>query len=262
MKPIQAKTVIGTLAATSIVAGGAAPFAVAAPAAASDAVVESEAAALLSSAMDSFEHVDAAVGEFAFDQHSITVNDRIRDVFRKAVSGLCGSAPQEAVDPLAWEVSVLGDVDEAFTDSMGDLVAESNVGQVMTCTCGGNPADGGAVVTAEVSGVPVAHLLDRSQAQPGANTITFVSSDGTRLSLPLSYVIGHHGVISCEVNGESLSQSVGGSNQLWMTRTPANVFIRDIVKVEITEEDAVPDAPRGDELPNSPNAGITGVEIE
>ena len=81
--------------------------------------------------------------------------------------------------------------------------------------------------------------------------------------MPLGYVVGRHGVISYEINDEDLSASVGGNNQLWMTRTPANYFIRDIVEIRITSE-ANPPANPGEEMdfPNSPNVGILKAEID
>ena len=98
--------------------------------------------------------------------------------------------------------------------------------------------------------------------QPGANAVTFVSADGTETMLPLGYVIGRHGVLSYEINEEALTASVGGSNQLWMTRTPANYFVRDVVEIVVSAEDEAPAVPgEADEHPNSPNAGVlTGAQ--
>ena len=62
-----------------------------------------------------------------------------------------------------------------------------------------------------------------------------------------------------QVNGEDLSASVGGNNQLWMTSTPASYFVRDVVEVLITAEEEAPATPgAGFDYPNSPNVGITG----
>ena len=127
----------------------------------------------------------------------------------------------------------------------------------MTCTCGGNPAGGRAIVTANVKGIPVESILERAGVQPAAKAVTFGSADGTETMLPLGYVIGRHGVLSYEINEEALTASVGGSNQLWMTRTPANYFVRDVVEVVVSAEDEAPAVPgEGDEHPNSPNAGV------
>ena len=94
------------------------------------------------------------------------------------------------------------------------------------------------------------------------NTVTFVSSDGTELAMPISYVVGRHGVLSYEINDEDLSASVGGNNQLWMTRTPANYFVRDVVEVRVTREEEPPANPGEDmTYPNSPNVGVLAASV-
>ena len=55
---------------------------------------------------------------------------------------------------------------------------------------------------------------------------------------------------------------MGGNNQLWMTATPANYFVRDVVEVRITKEDVPPANPGEDaEHPNSPNVGMTASSV-
>lgn len=182
----------------------------------------------------------------------------IKNFFQRVSQAICGATvPLVADNPLGWQLSVSGDVESAFTASVGDLANEESTSKVMTCTCGGNPAGGRAIVTAGVTGIPVEHLLAKAGAEPGANAVTFVSADGTRQTFPLGYVVGRHAVLSYEINDEDLSASVGGSNQLWMTKTPANYFVRDVVEIVVSTEEVVPEAPGvADEHPNSPNAGV------
>lgn len=202
-------------------------------------------------------------GAFTWDQSTITSNERISQMFSKAVAHLCGSVADLAQDnPLQWRLAVSGDVANAFTATVDEMAAEDSVQDTMSCTCGANPTDGGATITAEVKGIPVTYLIERAETCDGANAITFISSDGTETMMPLGYVIGRHAVISYEVNGEDLSASVGGNNQLWMTRTPAGYFVRDIIEVRITKEDVTPAAPgEGHTYPNSPNVGITTASV-
>lgn len=210
-------------------------------------------------AVESGQVVQAqVVGDFTFDQTAITSNEVIKTFFQRVSQAICGATvPLVADNPLGWQLSVSGDVDAAFTASVGDLAGEELVNKVMTCTCGGNPAGGRAIITADVKGIPVEYLLEKAGAAPGANAVTFVSSDGTRQTFPLGYVVGRHAVLSYEINDEDLSTSVGGNNQLWMTKTPANYFVRDVVEVVVSTEDVVPAAPgEADEHPNSPNAGV------
>ena len=206
---------------------------------------------------------NAAEGTFAFDQTTITPNTTIASTFRPATATLCSATTDFAeVNPLEWKLSVTGNVDNEFTATVDELAGEDSVQQTMTCTCGGNPADGKAIVNADVKGIPVTYLIERANPADGANTVTFVCSDGTEQAFPLGYVIGRHAVISYEVNGEDLSASVGGNNQLWMTATPANYFVRDVVEVRITKEDVPPANPgENAEHPNSPNVGMTASSV-
>lgn len=208
-------------------------------------------------------HADAARGVFSFDQGTATPNAQIATTFRGATKTLCSATDDFVqVNPLEWQLAVTGNVDNAFVAPVDELANESAVKQTMTCTCGGNPADGRAIITAEVKGIPVTYLLDRARAQAGVNTVTFVASDGTEVAMPLAYVVAHHAVISYEVNGEDLSASVGGNNQLWLTGTSANYFVRDIVEVRVSSEDVVPTEPGdGMDYPNSPNVGIVGASV-
>ncbi len=118
---------------------------------------------------------DAAQGTFAFDQATVTPNAQIATTFRGATATLCNATDDFAqVNPLEWKLAVTGDVADEFVAPVDELANESAVKQTMTCTCGGNPADGRAIITAEVKGIPVTYLLDRAGAQAGVNTVTFL----------------------------------------------------------------------------------------
>lgn len=262
MKDYKRITMSG-VAAASLLMAGAAPVFTAETAQAEELVAGVSESGASADAADERD-VQAAEGEFAWDQTTVTPNWRIASLFRNAVANLCGSLADLAIDnPLEWKLKVTGDVENEFTATVDDMASEQSVEDLMSCTCGSNPADGAAIVTADVKGIPVTYLLERAEAVQGANTITFVSSDGFEQAMPLGYVVGRHAVISYEINGEDLSASVGGNNQLWMTRTAASYFVRDIVEVRITKE-AEPPATPGDGLdyPNSPNVGITGASVE
>lgn len=245
----------GALAPSPVLAEEGAPIAEAAESGAQVAQV---------AGAEAIVEADAAEGTFSYDQATITPNEQIATVFRGATATLCQATEDFAqVNPLAWQISVNGAVDEAFTADVGELSGESAVSQVMTCTCGGNPADGRAIITADVKGIPVSYLLDRAQAQAGVNTLVFVAADGCEVALPLGWVVAHHAVVSYQINGEDLSTSVGGNNQLWMAGASANYFVRDIVeiRVEARSEADVPAEP-GEEMdyPNSPNAGVLSAQ--
>ena len=81
--------------------------------------------------------------------------------------------------------------------------------------------------------------------------------------MPLDYVMARTSILSYLINNQGLSDSVGGTNQLWIDSTAAKYFTRNIVSIELTAEDEAPavryeDAPDS-QYTNRPNVGITGV---
>ena len=264
-----AMTVLGSLAGTSLVIGMSAASIAQAEQPASigpnhednhvAAVAQSD--TVLSSAT---VKADASEGKFSWNQTTVTANASIARTFSVASKALCGSTSDPIVNenPLGWQLAVTGDVNCEYVISIDELAQEDSVTQMMSCTCAGNPADGIAIAFAQTQGIPVSYIVERAGAVGNANTITFISADGTEATMPLAYAIGHHAVISYAVNGEDLSASMGGNNQLWMKGTPANFFVRDIVEVRVTAESEVPPAPGEDmDHPNSPNVGVIASTV-
>lgn len=262
MQNYKRNILAGTMAASLVLGGTGTAFAEEAPH--QDLEPNTTAEQDGATSTQSIVHATASQGVFAYDQTTITPNSIIKNVFQRATAALCNAKEDFVVsNPLAWKIAVTGDVAQSFVLPVDELASEGSVKQVMTCTCGGNPSDGAAIITADVKGIPVSYLLDRAEAQSGVNTLTFIASDGTKLAVPIAYVVGRHGVISYEINDEDLSASVGGNNQLWMTRTSANYFIRDIVEVRVSKEAIPPSNPGEDmEYPNSPNVGILEAAID
>ncbi len=305
-----ARTAVSALAGLTVAAAVAAPVAGMAVEAPSEAPVtglapqsQEAASTLVTSSL-----VKApAVGTFSYDQTTVSSS---ADILKLQSAGdvLCGAKDARCA-ACAGTIRVTGDVQQEYVADLGELVAEEPESRLMTCSCGGNPAGGRAIVTADVKGVPVEQLLAKAGASRNANTLTFVAADGSEVSVPLGYAVGRHAVIDvkgvpveqllakagasrnantltfvaadgsevsvplgyavgrhavigCELNGEDLYGAMGNTNQLWMAKTPANYFLKDVVEIVVSTEDEVPAAPGSDaERPNSPNAGIlTGLQ--
>ena len=94
-------------------------------------------AATNGTAVESAQVTPAQVeGEFSFDQTTITSNEVIKTFFQRVSQAICGATvPLVADNPLGWKLSVSGDVETAFTASVGDLANEESTSNVMTCTC-------------------------------------------------------------------------------------------------------------------------------
>lgn len=214
--------------------------------------------------------VSSVQGTFAFTQAEITPTAQIARALGGADKVLCG-ASQEALptaqevvaDAADWQITVGGDgVQTASTLTLGQLAQTGSQSTVMGCSCLGNPADGRATVNAAVTGVPVLDLpVAAGGVSEGANAITFVSSDGYEVTPPLFYVLQRASMIVYQLNGEPLSSSVGGTNQLWLGSTAARYFASDVVEIRVTCEEEAPAVPgtpdSGDHAANLPNASVT-----
>lgn len=185
------------------------------------------------------------VGTFSFTQDEVTPTERIARVMGAAGVYLCGNqpAPGQAGETGDWRISVEGDVAHPLVLDTADLRAERGETIVMGCSCTGNPVDGLASVNAEVTGVAVAALLRKAAPLAGANTVVFTSADGYEAALPLRWLDQHYCPLVFEVNGEAIANSMGGSNQLWLSSTPASYYVRDVVSVRVETRDEAPADP-------------------
>lgn len=217
---------------------------------------------------------DEVVGTFGYTQSEVSSNEWIAKHIGGASKYLCGSravaggAGSQAVDAEDWVLEVTGDVANPFSATMKEIAQTSEVQQVMMgCTCAANPADGLSVANALVEGISTTALLQIAGVDPAANTIVFTSADGYEVALPLRYVTTRYCPLVFNVNGASLVESVGGTNQLWLGSTPGNYFARDIVSIRIETRDTPPADPTSDEArasyENLPNIGVKfGGEVQ
>lgn len=197
-------------------------------------------------------------GYLSVKQGVITPTNQIRDYFRPAAIALCNSTDDFIVtNPLQWKIKVTGEVEHEITLSLDEIANDELIKKVMSCTCGGNPTDGAATITAMIKGIPINYLLTRSGVTDCAQSIKFISTDGKSVTLPIAFVIGRHAILSYEINGEDLSASVGGNNQLWMNKAPAKYFLRDISEIQL-----VNDKSEVDMSGYSPNTGIQQVVVK
>lgn len=218
----------------------------------------------------SVNRVSNIEGTFNWNQDAVVDNPTLRRVLYEGVSTyLCG-VHGDVADAVAGAASlnrpvtegekivalkVSGDVGTSFVASIDECLEQAPIKTTLGCTCAGNPADGRASANAEVTGFSVKSLIERAKPSDGANTITFTAQDGYRVSLPLSYVMQRHSVIVTEVGGAAVDEALGCQNQLWLGATSARSFVRDIVSIEVTREDVVPEVPRA-EGQNQPNVGV------
>lgn len=208
--------------------------------------------------------LDAVAGTFAFSQGEVSPNAAF-DALSSAAKVLCASHGDEAIvsDQTAdnWTITIDGAVGHAQVLTFDEMMQSDGVKKMtMSCSCAGNPVDGRASVTAEVTGIPMSVILESAEISSEANTIVFTSADGYQVALPLWYVTQRYCPLVFDVNGAPIQETIGGVNQLWLGATSANYFARDIVSITLEERQTPPPAPNSQEAreayQNLPNIGV------
>ena len=177
-------------------------------------------------------------GSFSWNQDKISPSDDIFNIYGTALTGVCAKPAfaliegQESVGE--YYINVSGSMKHAQSITLSDLEDREET-RVMACAC----ATGGAAVNALVSGIPLGAILELSELSAGANTVTVRGSDGYGIPMPLSYALERDAMLVYRVNGEALPE--GQTSQLWMPGTVAKYFTRNVVSIEVTAEDEVPE---------------------
>lgn len=89
------------------------------------------------------------------------------------------------IDPARWSLRVHGMVQNEFTLSFDQLLAEDLVETYLTLTCVSNPVGGNLVGNAKWLGYPLRSLLQRAVPAEGADMVLSTSVDGFSASTPL-----------------------------------------------------------------------------
>ena len=189
----------------------------------------------------SYVSVANAQGAFTFNQEGVTPNDELFNVFGTALTSMCSKPATELVDVEGgvanFYVNVGGNIKKNFTIDVRDLAEDANQETMMACSC----ATGSPFGQAAVIGVPLASVVGMADLEDGVNTVTAYGADGYGEPLPLRYALEKNALLAYQVNGQELEAATGSSLQLWMPETVARYFTRDIVNIELTQEDAEPD---------------------
>lgn len=179
-----------------------------------------------------------ADGTFEFNQDVLSPKDDIFNLFGTALTGVCAKPAfavgdgEEAVGD--YYINVGGRVKHGYrVDLNGFKIKEET--KIMSCNC----ATGEGVATASITGVPLSAILELAGLENNANTVTVRGKDGFGIPMPLSYALDKEALIVYKINGEELPDHQ--NTQLWMPGTVAKYFTRNIVDIEVTAEEEVPE---------------------
>lgn len=182
-------------------------------------------------------------GSFSFNQDVLSPDDDVFSIFGTAITGACAKpafAFESDLEAGDYFINVSGSMKHSYSVSLKDL-EEKEEQKVVACSC----ATSKMLVNAMVTGVPLKSVLKLAELQEGANTVTVRGSDGYGCSLPLSYALEKDALIVYRINDRELPE--GQQTQLWMPDTVAKYFTRDVVEIEVTAEEEVPEVMKADD---------------
>ena len=146
------------------------------------------------------------IGTTGFDVPGLATYVTPNDDFYRIDTAL--SVPQ--VDVESWSLFVEGMVDEPYALSYDELVAMSDVQELVTLSCVSNEVGGNLVGNAAWQGVRLATLLDRAGVQAGATQIVGRSVDGFTAGFPTEVGLdGRTALVAVAMNGEPLPAEHG-----------------------------------------------------
>ena len=174
-------------------------------------------------------------GVFAYSQNEVTPGDDVFSIFGATVESMCAKPMLPASDGTqmaSYYVNVGGNIKKAYTVDIAEMGKTDGVQDIMVCSCGSSPA----LAQAAVVGVPIEKVIGLAELEDGVNTFTAYGADGYGIPMPLKYVLDNKAMLVYEVGGRSL----GGATQLWMPKTVAAYFTRDVARIELTASEVEP----------------------
>ena len=184
--------------------------------------------------------VHNVVGQFAYNQDEVTPGDEVFNIFGSTVESMCAKPQLPASDGsqvASYYVNVGGNIKKAYVVDVAEMAKTDGVENVMVCSCGST----GALAQAAVVGVPIEHVIQMADLEEGVNAFTAFGADGYGIPMPLSYVLANKAMLAFQVGGEALD----GTVQLWLPKTVAAYFTRDVVSIELTKSEVEPAVSRG-----------------
>lgn len=179
-------------------------------------------------------------GEFSFDQNVITPSDEVFNIFGTVATAMC-ARPGFAFDKVTEEqyfINFGGSVLKYQTVSLAELKEMESEERTVKCSC----ATGPAIANAQVVGVPLSNIMKMVEVEDEANTLTVAGGDGYSVSVPLTYALEKDAILVYQVGDQA--EPTGA--QLWMPKSVARYFARNVVNMEFTKQDAAPEVIEAD----------------
>lgn len=160
------------------------------------------------------------------------------DTNREAVDNAMQGKEEDEETFNNWEISVTGLVDNPFTMTLPELIAEAPSETLISTTqCVMNAPGGEMVSNVEITGIPVSWLLDKAGVQDGATALMATAPDGWSRGETLETLAENGAYLVYEINGERLSWEDGYPVRIWYQARGVPSSIRWTSELEVVDTD-------------------------
>lgn len=198
---------------------------------------------------------DASTGEFSYDHETLS---------EEPLFNLSWASPSEYSEEMAferylddligvkrdpaeffgtfedWEITVEGEVENPITFTLGELIDMGlSKTTVMAFECAENSTTGALIRNAEVTGIPVAALVEMAAPKETANFVySLDQAQQYRYQCPMTmeWLASHEALLVYEVNGERLSLAEGYPVQIWVPGYDAGYYIKHVSRIVVASE--------------------------
>ncbi|MDO4547279.1 MAG: molybdopterin-dependent oxidoreductase [Clostridia bacterium] len=182
-----------------------------------------------------YDAVENVQGSFRFDQSVVSPSDNVFSLFGTAATGAC-AAPDFVFEDnedkfVDYYLNVGGKLQKAFRVPLSEMVEQGKT-DILKCSCAMSPS----IVNVEVTGIPLANIVEMAELEDDIKTVTVKGSDGYGISLSIEKAIEKNAMLVYKVGGEGLKPENGGPVQLWMPGAAANYFTRQVTDIEFSAE--------------------------
>lgn len=190
---------------------------------------------LIDHQMTQYTKVPNVQGDFAYDQNVVTPPDEVFNLFGTAATGLCAKPGTPLTDRAEEQyfINVSGKMKETVRLSLEEIKKQTKNDMITKCSCGMSDA----IFNSSIVGIPLKNVLQLADIDPDANTVTVKDGDGYGLPIPLELALENEAMLVYRI-GE---QDLPGTLQLWMPTATARYFTRNVMQIEVTREEQVPE---------------------
>jgi len=214
-------------------------------------------------------------GEFRYDQDVLStqaaaLNWMSRESDKERLARhFNGETPDPETDGIydTWTITVEGEVENSLSFTLAELIeAAPHVTKNSTMQCAINPLGGPIIANVQITGIPVAWILEQAGVEEGANIYYCGNEENMAYGQEISRLEKHPAYLVYEINGEPISYMNGYPVANWVEAATAADGRKQCTRIWVTSGEWKDHNPAymnysdhgyyNDAFDNFPNVGI------